>query len=451
MDNFRRKGIIFVFLIIVICLGVVFYTVFHDDSGVVVPQLVGMSVSEASDALEEIGLTAKVDKVDSSEAENVVLTQDIEPGTKVKRGKSLVLQVSRGGKQTEIPDVRSLKAEDAVRRLEQEGFKVTQTLRVEDSEKTPGTVIAQNPCGGEKVDAGCNVELLVCAGGVSSEGMVYVPDLRGKTAEEAEILLGKSGLIVGEKTEINSSVKVGTVASTKPAIGARVEKGSAVTLNISNGQKETKPVVETDATKESAVKAVKTVEKPMKPVVKKEEKKAASEIKIEKQPKTDAKKAQQKEEAKKTVTKTETKKSTKEETKSVAKTESKKETKTETKSVAKTAAKTEAKQQPKQTETQKPKETAIKAAAKAETPTETKAAETKSELPEKSTRVRYVVPPLSKPMSLKITVRDAEGTHTLKDVTVKGSEVISLPVKYKGKANLSITLGGETIWQENYK
>jgi len=445
MDNFRRKGIIFVLLVIFACIGIVFYTVFHDDSGVVVPQLVGMNLTEASDALTKIGLTAKVDKVQSTEAENTVVTQDIKPGTKVKQGKSLVLQVSRGGKQVRMPDVRMMKANAAVQKLEQEGFKVTQTVRVEDSEKEPGTVLAQNPCGGQQAEAGCSVELLVCAGGASSEGMVYVPNLRGKTAEEAEILLAKNGLIVGEKTEISSSAKEGTVVSTKPGIGARVETGSAINLNIADGQAETKAVPEEEKVeKESTVKAVKTAEKP---IVKKEDKKSKTETKSEKQQKEDAKKA---------AAKTETKKAVKEETKPAAKTETKAEAKqaaakAETKQQSKTETKTAAKTETKQAEAVKPKEAETKAEAKTEAAAETKPAAAKSDLPEKSTRMRYVVPPLTKPMSLKITLRDAEGSHVLKDATVQGNEVISVPVRYKGKASLAISLGGETIWEESYK
>lgn len=464
MSNFRRYVITTVILIIISCFGVLFYTIFHDDDSVTVPQLVGMSLPDASDALSELGLSAKVEKVDSQEAENTVLTQDVKPGKKVKPGKSLILQVSGGGKQVKIPDVRSMKTEDAIRTLEEAGFNVTKTLKVNDAEHEPGTVLAQNPYGGQTVDSGTAVELLVCAGNALGEGSVYVPDLRGKNVAEAEMILNKAGLAAGEKTVIASVAPEGTVVATKPGIGAKVETGAAIALSVSSGKEAEsakQPVTgNSDVKKENTVKAVKAEAKADR--VKKTETKTAA--KAEKQAAKTVAKTEVKQSAKTAAkpvvkdTKTETKqtakaeaavKDTKTEAKQTAKTDEKtaaKETKTETKQPVKSEAKTETKQIAK-TEAK----TETKAETKQPAKTETKAAEAKQEQPLKSAKLRYVVPPLVKPMSFKVTLEDARGTHVLKDTTVQGNEVFSIPIKYAGKANLTILLGGEEVWQEFYK
>ena len=70
--------------------------------------------------------------------------------------------------------------------------------------------------------------------------------------------------------------------------------------------------------------------------------------------------------------------------------------------------------------------------------------------PQKTAKVRYQVPPLAKPLSLKIELMDEYGTRVLKDGTAKSGEYISLNVPYSGEARVTIYLGGEFVWQDRY-
>ena len=72
------------------------------------------------------------------------------------------------------------------------------------------------------------------------------------------------------------------------------------------------------------------------------------------------------------------------------------------------------------------------------------------EQPAKIAKVRYVVPPLSKPLALKMEMVDARGTQTLLDREVKGGEYITLDAPYAKEAVVTIYLGGEFVWQERY-
>ncbi len=435
MGNFRRWAIIIALLVIAGCGFIGFRAIFGDNGDkVIVPQLVGMRVSEAADTLQKLGITAKTKKVESSEAADVVVSQDVKPGGKIRQGNSLLLQISRGNRQDKVPDVRFMKKEEAVRVLEEAGFRVEKTVQVPDADRNEGTVLAQNPYAGQKYDAGGSVKLLLSTGGKSDEGMVYVPDLRGKTGEEAAEVLHQRGLVVGEISQAVSSSKEGTVISTKPNIGARVKVGDTVSL-VTAVAKETKKepaVQETHTADENVVKAVKP------------EVKQPVQIKKETAP---AKNAEVKQEVKKSDKKAETKAAetakTEEKTKSAEKQK-------DTKQTVKTEKKTETKAEAKPAEeSAKVKEEAKPAEKKDEVKTETAAP--KQEAPNKMTKVRYVVPPLLSPMQLKITVQDADGQRVLKDVSVKGNEVISLTVKYRDKATVTILLGGETVWQENCK
>ena len=116
MNKLRTFGIIISILLIVGSFFAVFHTILGDSqSKVVVPQLVGMQLQEAADSLQKLGLSAKVEKVDSEQPQDTVVAQDIKPGKSIKNGKALLLQVSRGAAQTKIPDVRFMSSDEASR------------------------------------------------------------------------------------------------------------------------------------------------------------------------------------------------------------------------------------------------------------------------------------------------------------------------------------------------
>jgi serine/threonine-protein kinase len=70
---------------------------------------------------------------------------------------------------------------------------------------------------------------------------------------------------------------------------------------------------------------------------------------------------------------------------------------------------------------------------------------------QKTAKLRYQVPPLTKPLSLKIELTDDTGTKVIKDVMANGSEYISMNVPYAGQATITIYLGGDFVWQDRFK
>ncbi len=69
----------------------------------------------------------------------------------------------------------------------------------------------------------------------------------------------------------------------------------------------------------------------------------------------------------------------------------------------------------------------------------------------KKARIRYQVPPLSKPLTLTIELVDARGSRKLVDKEVSGGEYISMEAPYVNEAAITIYLGGEFVWQERYR
>ncbi|MCE7005061.1 Stk1 family PASTA domain-containing Ser/Thr kinase [Kibdelosporangium philippinense] len=140
----------------------------------------------------------------------------------------------------DLPSVKGAQEIAARNQLEAAGFKVNiATVKCEPpgpgqappcQTEDVGTVIQQDPAP-SKVQAGSTVTLTIGR----SASSVKVPDVRGKSKEEATRLLVQEGLTPSpdDVTEDTTDSKlVGKVSSTQPPIGIDVAKGSAVRLVI---------------------------------------------------------------------------------------------------------------------------------------------------------------------------------------------------------------------------
>lgn len=97
------------------------------------------------------------------------------------------------------------------------------------AEKPAGTVVSQRPIAGAEADPGSQVELVVSKGA----GLVDVPSLVGLTRGEAEAELSSLGL-VANVVEVPSVEELGTVVAQNPPAGT-IRKGDAVRINVSRG------------------------------------------------------------------------------------------------------------------------------------------------------------------------------------------------------------------------
>ncbi len=130
-----------------------------------------------------------------------------------------------------LPNVVGQQAQVATATLRADGLNVTQAQQV--SNDTPGTVITTDPAADSLVKKGDTVTLKVAEAPAPIQ--VTVPDgLVNTTQEAAAAILTSSGL---QSTVVyrTSAVLKGTVLSTNPASGTKVNQGSAVTLTVSSG------------------------------------------------------------------------------------------------------------------------------------------------------------------------------------------------------------------------
>ena len=195
-----------------------------------VPDLSGMTASEAEAALAKYNLVSKAgDGVYSSDVEvGKVAQQDPAAGTSVKAGDTVTYQLSLGPETVDVPDVTGESESAATSDLKAAGFAVSSQTAESDS-VDKGYVIKQSPTG--SAEKGSTVTITVSSG----SSKVSVPDVVGKSESSASSALENAGFSVNVAYASSSSVSSGDVISSSPGSGSLAKKGSTVTITVSTG------------------------------------------------------------------------------------------------------------------------------------------------------------------------------------------------------------------------
>lgn len=383
MNRFFRWGILIALMVMIICGVVAMRIIFMPNEDEIVPSLVGLSAIEAVGRLEALGLTAQIDQVESDQPDGTVISQNIDPGQKTARGKKILVKVSKGGSQLQIPDVRGTEFAAAVKTLDAAGFKVGTVLRVTDQLKAPGTVIAQNPAAPAMIPGSKMVDLLISEGKNDKSEMVQVPDLQGQPEDLARQILEQSDLTIARSILINSNVvPAGSIVRTQPRAGSRVPSRQAVVLYVAQIAPPSDAPGSSGDTGQADVLQV---------------------------------------------------------------------TETPVSTTAQTSERDPG-DPPAQTQQQGGATQPVNIPTVSDTPTP-QAVPVLAPEPSarKIAKVRYQVPPLSRPLALKIDISDQNGSRTLKGEQAKGGEYMAIDAPYAGAATVTVHLGGELVWQEKYQ
>jgi serine/threonine-protein kinase len=130
-----------------------------------------------------------------------------------------------------LPNVLGQQAQVATATLKGDGLAVTQVQQV--SNDAPGTVIASDPVPDTLVKKGDTVTIKVAE--VAPPIEVTVPEgLINTTQGNATSILQSAGLQAAVVSHTSTALK-GTVLSTNPSSGTKVNQGSTVTLTVSSG------------------------------------------------------------------------------------------------------------------------------------------------------------------------------------------------------------------------
>jgi len=189
------------------------------------PNVIGKSLEDARTTLVAYGL--KVGSVKHSYSTtvptNTVISQTPEPQILLSKGSSVDLEVSLGVHYVTVPtNLIGLSQSDATKNLSAVGLKIKQIVP-RNSNQPAGQVLDVDPAGGTQVPIGTGVTLVV------SNGKVQVPNVVGKTVQDAAQALAAAGF----QTTLDpaDSPPTALVLSQNPAAGSYAAYNSFVTLH----------------------------------------------------------------------------------------------------------------------------------------------------------------------------------------------------------------------------
>ncbi|MER7692213.1 Stk1 family PASTA domain-containing Ser/Thr kinase [Streptomyces sp. NPDC097610] len=202
------------------------------NNTVSVPNLVSQSQKDATQLATNAELKVSIsNKPCEDEKKGNVCSQDPKAGVKATKGDTITLVVSTGAPKVAVPNVIDKDIDTATAQLQQKGFEVKQ--KPTESTQNPGTVLSQNPDPGTELEKGNTVTLEVA----KAVAKATVPDVTGKSCEEAKALMTASNLVGNcNEVDVADPNQAGKVVSTVPAIGSQADKNSNVNIQIGKAQ-----------------------------------------------------------------------------------------------------------------------------------------------------------------------------------------------------------------------
>ena len=193
-----------------------------------VPYLIDLEVKDAEELLNREGLKYKEMYVNSETVKvNTVMLQNPEADTDATKGDTVMLSVSSGPAQLQMPDLTGKTSEEAKEIVKSMGL--TPTYERVMSDNTVDIVVAQTPAAEEKVTKEDPITLSV------SGGKTVVPVLKNLTLAEAEELLKVNQLKMSPwltYVDTRNAREHGKIASQTPAENIEVMLDTEVSLNV---------------------------------------------------------------------------------------------------------------------------------------------------------------------------------------------------------------------------
>jgi beta-lactam-binding protein with PASTA domain/predicted Ser/Thr protein kinase len=201
-----------------------------------VPLVVGLREGQAVANIRKVGLRVDPAHIhrqpDAKQPVGIVFKQDPDAGERIDKGNFVSIYVSTGVAKTSVPSVKGLSRDDAVAKLS-DAHLTADVHEVQTTSKPEGTVVAQDPKPGTRVNVGSKVRINVAAG----PQPVGVPNVIGQAYDSAASYLQGQGFAVA-RSDVESTQPAGVVVDTDPGPDTLVPPGSSITLKVSKGPKQ---------------------------------------------------------------------------------------------------------------------------------------------------------------------------------------------------------------------
>jgi serine/threonine-protein kinase len=212
----------------------VIFTFLTRGGDVEVPNLTGQEIRAALElaSRSELGLTISGTGHDPSIPPGHIVSQDPDPGVRIRKNRIVRVTVSQGTPTVLVPDLTGLTARRARLQLTQSGLRMGSISRSHVRHARLDAIVTQTPHPGILVPRDTEVDLLISEGRLP---ITYVlPDMTGLPVEEVMDSMRRWGLTSGQISETeNEHLPPGTVVVHEPGPGMHILEGQVVNLTVS--------------------------------------------------------------------------------------------------------------------------------------------------------------------------------------------------------------------------
>ncbi len=205
------------------------------EQEVTMKYVVGYSKEEAIRELDGLELNITFEEEFSEIYEkNFVCKQSVAKDTKLKKGDTITLTISKGSQNVPVPSVVGKTQSDAEAMIKSSGLNVSSYEKEYSDTIAEGSVTRTVPSAGSSVNKNSSVIIYISRG--PEIKLSTVPKLTGLTEEEALNKLKENGLTGSVSgTAHSASVPEGQVIEQSHNYGVRVEQGTEITFKVSLG------------------------------------------------------------------------------------------------------------------------------------------------------------------------------------------------------------------------
>jgi len=224
---------------IAVCLVFLVLAVFkgfsnNSTTDVLVPNLIGLNFNDVNK--DKVTYNFKWDVTNIYDADkplDIILNQNPQPSEKkIKEGSTIQITVNSEETTINLPYVDGRTKDDAVAKIKSANL-IPEVLMVLDNQTAEGYVKQTYPLAGSKITIGSTVKIYVSK--KAGEAKVEIPNLVGLTLSEAQTKISEAGLNYNGYEYMESSVAKDKIVAQNPLRGAKVNKGTNVSVILSEG------------------------------------------------------------------------------------------------------------------------------------------------------------------------------------------------------------------------
>lgn len=196
---------------------------------IIVPDLRGKPIAEAQKDLDQLSLKLEIQigGFYASVPEDFVVSQIPYPFTRVKKGRTVKLELSQGKSSIKLPNLVGMKFGEAHALIEKLALRIESITEIA-SDKPPGTITQQKPQENEILETGSGIHLTL-----SLPEIPLMPDWTDQHFEEVKYAILERGYILGTVLFVENPFHPrGSVYIQEPIPFSPAETGTIVNLVV---------------------------------------------------------------------------------------------------------------------------------------------------------------------------------------------------------------------------